>query len=138
MRLVLFVSLIIALAAVVFAMQNPGQMNLNIPFTDSQLVSTQPVVLISTLLIGLVIGLLASLPGRISAGLRARRAEKRLEEIGKGGVPTAPARVEASESHMEALPTVSTEDATETQRLADEVARRAVEAQQSRPPPLSE
>ncbi|MCH7638935.1 MAG: DUF1049 domain-containing protein, partial [Bacteroidetes bacterium] len=81
MRLVLIVSLIIALAAVVFAMQNPGEMKLNIPFTDSQLVSTQPVVLISTLLIGLVIGLLASLPGRIGAGLRARRAEKRLDEI---------------------------------------------------------
>ena len=138
MRLVLFVSLIIALAAVVFAMQNPGPMNLNIPFTGSQLVSTQPVVLISTLLIGLVIGLLASLPGRIAAGLRARRAEKRLEEIGKGGASAAPAKMEASEPHMEAASTTSSEDASETQRLADEVARRTAEAQQSGPPPLGE
>ena len=138
MRLVLFVSLIIALAAVVFAMQNPGPMNLNIPFTGSQLVSTQPVVLISTLLIGLVIGLLASLPGRIGAGLRARRAEKRLEEIEKGGAPATPAKMEASEPHMEAASTTSLEDASETQRLADEVARRTGEAQQSGPPPLGE
>ena len=138
MRLVLFVSLIIALAAVVFAMQNPGEMSLKIPFTDSQLVSTQPVVLISTLLIGLVIGLLASLPGRIGAGLRARRAEKRLEEIGKGGASVATATMETSEPHMEASPTASTEDASETQRLADEVAKRTAEARQSGPPPLSE
>ena len=138
MRLVLIVSLIIALAAVVFAMQNPGEMKLNIPFTDSQLVSTQPVVLISTLLIGLVIGLLASLPGRIGAGLRARRAEKRLDEIEKGGAPAAHAKMEASEPLMEAASTTSLEDASETQRLADEVARRTAEAQQSGPPPLSD
>jgi len=138
MRLVLFVSLIIALASVVFAMQNPGPMNINIPFTDNVLVSTQPVVLISTLLIGLVIGLLASLPGRIGAGLRARRAEKRLEEIGKGGAPIAPVEIEASDPHIEALSTVSSEDASETQRLADEVAKRTAEIQQNEPPPLGD
>ena len=138
MRLVLFVSLIIALAAVVFAMQNPGPMNINIPFTDNVLVSTRPVVLISTLLIGLVIGLLASLPGRIGAGLRARRAEKQLEEIGKGGAPATPAKMEASEPHMDALPATSTEDASETQRLADEVAKRTAEVQQNEPPPLGD
>ncbi len=138
MRLVLFVSLIIALAAVVFAMQNPGPMNINIPFTDNVLVSTQPVVLISTLLIGLVIGLLASLPGRIGAGLRARRAEKMLEEIGKGGAPVAPARMEESEPSMAARSTTASQDASETQRLADEVAKRTAEVQQNEPPPLSD
>ena len=85
-----------------------------------------------------MIGLLASLPGRIGAGLRARRAEKQLEEFEKGGAPIAPARMEASEPHTEALPTTSSADASETQRLADEVAKRTAEAQQSRPPPLSE
>ena len=136
MRLILIVSLIIALAAVVFAMQKPGPMNINIPFTGSQLVSTQPVILISTLLIGLVIGLLASLPGRIGAGLRARRAEKRLEELGNGGSPAAPTKLEAHEPLVETSSISSSDDAYETQRLADEVAKRTAEAQQTGPPPL--
>lgn len=133
MRLILITSLIIALAAVVFAMQNPGPMSINIPFTGSQLVSTQPIVLISTLLIGLVIGLLASLPGRVGAGLRARKAEKKLQELGKGSAPAAKIKMESPEPRME---THTSEDAGETQRLADEVARRTAEAQQGGPPPL--
>jgi len=39
---------------------------------------------------------------------------------------------------MDALSATSTEDASETQRLADEVARRTAEAQQSGPPPLND
>lgn len=134
MRLALILSLIIALLAVVFALQNPGEMVINLPFTDLQLESTQPVVLISTLLIGLMIGVLASLPGRIGAGLRARKAEKQLEEISKS-TPTAKP-VESSTPTQKAQPVQTSSEADETQQLADEVTKRTAQAQEQHPPPL--
>lgn len=138
MRFALILSLIIALAAVVFAMQNPGPIELIIPFTGKRLVSTQPVVLISTLLIGLLIGVLASVPGRLGAGLRARRAEKRLAEMEKKRVEAASnvaeSRADAAEAHAEAVEARAEErnvevrlDAEETKRLADEVAQRTAD-----------
>ena len=141
MRFALILSLVISLAAVVFALQNPGEMRINIPFSESQLVSTKPVVLISTLLIGVLIGWLASLPGRIGAGLRARKAEKRLAEFESARGATvqaqtqaAEARAEAAEAHREAR--AAELDAAETQRLADEVARRTADTQRDVPPPI--
>jgi uncharacterized integral membrane protein len=129
MRSALVVSLILAILAVIFATYNGGEMEVVIPFTDSQIVAQKPIVLISTLLMGVVIGLLASLPGRIGATLRARRAEKDLIAL-RGGAPAAAApsaaptdaRVAASQARSAASD--ASVEAAETQRLADEVARR--------------
>ena len=143
MRFALILSLLISLIAVVFALQNPGEMRINLPFSDNQLVSTQPVVLISTLLIGVLIGWLASLPGRIGAGLRARRAEKRIDEIESARGATVQAKTQAAEAHADAAEArrdaqAAELDAADTQRLADEVARRTAEAQRDLPPPPHE
>ncbi len=149
MRFALILSLLIALVAVVFATSNPGEMRLAIPFTDSQLVSTTPVVLISTLLLGVLIGVLASVPGRIGAGMRARKAEKRLAEIDaaqgtavRAEAKAAEARAEAATARREAVDPearaaamAAEQDAAETQRLADEVARRTEAIRRDTPPP---
>lgn len=143
MRLALVLSLLISLVAVVFALQNPGEMRIAIPFTGSELVSSKPVVLISTLLIGVLIGWLGSLPGRIGAGLRARKAEKRITEIESARGASVQAQAQAAEARAEAAEAkrdarAAELDAAETQRLADEVARRTADAQRSAPPPPPE
>ena len=149
MRFALILSLLIALVAVVFATYNAGPMDIAIPFTDSQLVSTKPVVLISTLLLGVLIGVLASMPGRIGAGMRARKAEKRLAEIDaaqgtavRAEAKAAEARAEAATARREAVDpearaaaAAAEHDAAETQRLADEVARRTETLRHDTPPP---
>ncbi|MDX1439740.1 MAG: lipopolysaccharide assembly protein LapA domain-containing protein [Rubricoccaceae bacterium] len=134
MRLALIVSLLVALLAVVFALQNPGPMSINLPFTDARLESTQPVVLISTLLIGLLIGVLASLPGRIATGLRARKAEKKLEELSGGSASPPPQKVKETASTPESSSASSSSEAEEMQRLADEVARRTSSEIGQQPP----
>ena len=130
MRFALVLSLLLAILAVIFASYNPGQMEVVIPFTGSQVVSQKPLVIIGTLLIGVVIGLLASVPGRIGATLRARRAEKELLTL-RGGTPSPSANIAATDASIAAAQAQNAaaraeaaEDAAETQRLADEVARR--------------
>ena len=127
MRFALVLSLLLSILAVIFASYNAGEMEIVIPFTGSQVVSQKPLVIIGTLLIGVVIGLLASIPGRISATLRARRLEKELAALraGTGIAPAADARVSAIEAQSAARDAEhAAHDAAETQRLADEVARR--------------
>lgn len=151
MRFALILSLLFALAAVVFATYNAGPMEVIIPFTGKQITSTQPVVLISTLLMGVLIGVLASLPGRVGAGLRARKAEKRVAELEAAKSTAVRAEAKAAETRADAAEARRTavtpearaaaaeaeHDAAETQRLADEVARRTAEIQRDTPPDAS-
>ena len=133
MRSALVVSLVLAILAVIFATYNGGEMEIVIPFTDSQIVAQKPIVLITTLLLGVMIGLLASVPGRIAATLRARRAEKEALAL-RGGAPAAApvvtdpsvaaAQARSAASDARSASAHASTDAAETQRLADEVARR--------------
>ena len=133
MRFALVLSLLLSILAVIFASYNAGEMQVVIPFTGSQVVSQKPLVIIGTLLLGVIVGVLASLPGRISATLRARRAEKELLAL-RGGAPAAAPRVAASDPSIAAAQAQNAAaradtDAAETQRLADEVARRTASIQ---------
>ncbi len=73
MRLGLIFSLLLAVLAVIFALQNPQTMDVNLLFFQTQ--GSTALVLILTFVFGVVVGLLSSLPGR----LRARRKLKELQ-----------------------------------------------------------
>lgn len=74
MRLGLILSLILAVLAVIFALQNPQPMDVNLLFF--QMEGSTALVLILTFAFGVIVGLLSSLPGR----LRARRKLKTLKK----------------------------------------------------------
>lgn len=74
MRLGLIFSLLLAVLAVIFALQNPQTMDVNLLFFQTQ--GSTALVLILTFVLGVVVGLLSSLPGR----LRARRKLKELQQ----------------------------------------------------------
>jgi putative membrane protein len=74
MRLSLIFSLIVAILVAVFALQNTQPMEVNLLFVETQ--GSAALVLIVTFAIGVVVGLLSTLPGRI----RKRRKMKQLEK----------------------------------------------------------
>ncbi|HLT46183.1 MAG TPA: lipopolysaccharide assembly protein LapA domain-containing protein [Rubricoccaceae bacterium] len=148
MRLALIILLLLALAGVLFATQplNMDDVAFAIPFTgDPGLQFTGPrlIVVAATFLIGFALGYFATLPGRIGAARRARRAEKRLGEVEATRGAAASAEARAAEARREAAVAreeaaearASGYDAAETQRLADEVARRTADVQRNPPPP---
>lgn len=82
MRFGLIVSLLIAIVAVIFALQNPQTMDVNLLFVRTE--GSTALVLLVTFVLGIVVGLLSSLPGR----LRARRKLKELQKRqGSGSEP---------------------------------------------------
>lgn len=74
MRFGLIFSLLLAVGAVVFALQNPQPMDVNLLFFQTE--GSTALVLILTFAFGVLVGLLSSLPGR----LRARRKLKELQK----------------------------------------------------------
>lgn len=74
MRLGLILSLLLAIIAVVFAVQNPQEMDVNLLFFQTQ--GSTALVLILTFGLGVVVGLLSSLPDRL-------RAQRKLKELQK-------------------------------------------------------
>lgn len=74
MRFGLIFSLVLAIVAVFFAVQNPQPMDVNLLFFQTE--GSTALVLILTFAFGVVVGLLSSLPGRI----RARRQLKALQQ----------------------------------------------------------
>jgi uncharacterized integral membrane protein len=74
MRTGLILSLLLAISAVVFAVQNPQPMEVDLLFYRTE--GSTALVLILTFGLGVTVGLLSSLPGR----LRARRELKKLRE----------------------------------------------------------
>jgi len=87
MRFGLLFSLLLAIVAVIFALQNPQPMDVNLLFYQTD--GSTALILILTFGFGVVVGLLSSLPGR----LRARRKLKELQK------QRAPARSETSASN---------------------------------------
>jgi lipopolysaccharide assembly protein A len=123
MRFALVLSLLIAIAAVAFAIYNPDAVDIRL--LNYQLTAPLAVVIITTLLLGVVVGIMASVPTAIARGRRVRKLEKRLVEVeGPAAAPAghaAPARTERERTPAEG--------AAETQRLAAETQRMAAEAQ---------
>ncbi len=76
----LILSLIIAILAVIFALSNPGYVTLRFgPYQTEQ--STALVVLISFAL-GVLVGILATVPGRIKRAREIRQLRKQLSSAG--------------------------------------------------------
>ena len=96
MRLTLIFSLLVAIIAVVFALQNPQMMEVNLLFFETE--GSAALVLLVTFAIGVVVGLLSTLPGRV----RDKRTIKKLEKGASGGPSNTP-----SSSSME-MPDPST------------------------------
>ncbi len=84
MRFTLVLSLLIAVLAVVFALQNPQFMEVNLLFARTE--GSTALVLIITFAIGVLVGLLSTLPGRI----RDRRRIKSLEKAQPKKAPDDP------------------------------------------------
>lgn len=82
MRFGLLFSLILAIIAVVFALQNPQPMDVNLLFFETQ--GSTALVLILTFGFGVVVGLLSTLPSR----MRTRRKLRKLEREKKTGPAT--------------------------------------------------
>lgn len=145
MRFTFLLLLVVLLGGALFATQdaNMEPVGLAIPYTDLQLTGPLLIVVIGTLFAGYALGYLAALPGRFGAARRARRAEKRLGEAETARGATANAEARAAEARAEAAGAqrdaaaarASSYDAAETQRLADEVARRTAGTQRDVPPP---
>lgn len=74
MRFGLLFSLLLAIVAVIFALQNPQPMDVNLLFFRTE--GSTALILILTFSLGIIVGLLSSLPGR----LRARRQLKELQK----------------------------------------------------------
>ena len=124
--LVLFVLLAIFVALMATLPLNREDVDFLIPYTSLQFSGPRILVLASTLGIGFLLGYLSALPGRIGAARRAKRAEKQLAQV----APATP----AAATGVPAAPVAATGTATDTQSLADEVARRTAAVQRDTPP----
>lgn len=98
MRIALVLSLLIGILAVIFAVINPLAVNVNFGFATIAGASL-PLVLISTLAIGVLIGYLVWLPARIAARKKIRSLERAAQRsvepltepfIGSESEPTTP------------------------------------------------
>ena len=86
MRASLIFSLLIAVIAVIFALLNPDPIEVNLLFFETQ--GSAALILIITFGLGVIVGMLSMLPGRI----RSRRRLKALEEqLTKGSSSSTPA-----------------------------------------------
>ncbi|HEX7071572.1 MAG TPA: LapA family protein [Rhodothermales bacterium] len=92
MRGALIISLLLAVAAAVFAIQNPNETSLNIgPY---EITASTALVIIGTFILGAIVGILASLPGR----MRQRKRVKQLERGGTTGTTTGTTTMNPYES----------------------------------------
>lgn len=128
MRFALIFSLLIAIVAVVFALYNPAETQINIG-PNYVLTSPLALVLIVTLLVGVLVGALFSVPGRIRSRSRVKKLEKRLAEL-----ETTPHETVVVERDVAARPgepprAVAPGGAAETERLAAETQQMAADAQ---------
>jgi putative membrane protein len=78
MRFTLVLSLVLAVLTVVFALQNDDPMTVDFLFVQTQ--GSTALVLIVTFALGVIVGLLSTLPGR----LRDRRELKKIKKRGGG------------------------------------------------------
>lgn len=97
MRFGLIFSLILAILAVLFALQNPQPMEVNLLFFQTE--GSTALVLILTFGFGVLVGILSSLPSR----LRTRRKLKKLQK-----------EQETSSDAPSSVPSPESPDASET------------------------
>lgn len=77
MRLGLIFSLILAILAVIFALQNPQPMDVNLLFFQTE--GSTALVLILTFGFGVLVGLLSSVPARLRANRKLKALRKKYE-----------------------------------------------------------
>ncbi|MFB6247305.1 MAG: lipopolysaccharide assembly LapA domain-containing protein [Salinibacter sp.] len=91
MRFGLLFSLVLAVLAVIFALQNPQPMDVNLLFFQTE--GSTALVLILTFGFGVLVGLISSLPGRLRARRQLNELRKKQEDGGStGGSPTDSSR----------------------------------------------
>ena len=78
MRLTLVISLLLAVLAVLFALQNPEQMS--VEFGPFDVTSSTALILIITFAIGALVGLLAMVPSRLKQRKEVKTLKKRIVE----------------------------------------------------------
>ena len=88
MRFALIVSLILAVAAVIFALGNPGYTDVNLGFAEVH--ASTALVLLVTFGLGVVVGILAAVPALVRRRRRVRKLESRLAETTPGATYTPP------------------------------------------------
>jgi uncharacterized membrane protein YciS (DUF1049 family) len=136
MRFALVLLLLLAVAAGMFALAgratDPVEVDtlgrVTMVVGGYRLTTAFGVVLAVATALGLVLGMLVMAPAQFAAGRRAKQAQKRLDEVEAARSEAAAARSMAA---AERTPHAAG-GASETQRLADEVARRT---QSTGPPP---
>jgi putative membrane protein len=87
MRFGLLFSLVLAVFAVIFALQNPQSMDVNLLFFQTE--GSTALVLILTFGFGVLVGLISSLPGRLRARRKLKELQKKQSSGSTGGSPTA-------------------------------------------------
>ena len=87
MRFALVLSLILAVVAVVFALQNPQIVEVNLLFFKTQ--GSAALVLILTFAIGVVVGILSTLPSRIRDKRELKRLKKKTATNGSSSTDTS-------------------------------------------------
>ncbi|MFP4227629.1 MAG: lipopolysaccharide assembly LapA domain-containing protein [Salinivenus sp.] len=95
MRFGLISALALAVLAVIFALQNPQPMEVNLLFFDTE--GSTALVLILTFAFGVIVGLISSLPGRIRARRRVKELEKEISAPSSSR-PSSPGTRSSSQS----------------------------------------
>ena len=129
MRLALVFSLLIAILAVVFALYNPNPTEIHIG-PNYVLTSPLALVIIVTLLSGVLVGSLFSVPNRIRSRGRVKKLEKRIAELETSSPDTVVVeRDVVVERPVGTPPPAVAGGAAETERMAAETQRMAADAQ---------
>jgi putative membrane protein len=87
MRTALIFSLVIAIIAVVFALQNPQPMEVNLLFAETR--GSAALILLVTFALGVVVGLLSTLPSRIRDKREIKKLKKGASGSSLGGTSTS-------------------------------------------------
>ena len=130
MRFAILLIVLVGLGGVLLATQptNLDEIRFALPFVGTTIVGNKLVTVLGAWALGLVLGYLAAVPGAFSAKRRAKKVERQLEAVqAKAGETASEATAAAMSARTPAARNAAVEaatDAAETQRLADEVARR--------------
>lgn len=130
MRIALVFSLLIALVAVVFAFENPDPVNVEFLTLRSREVPLAMVIILS-LLTGVIVGALFSVPSRLRSRSRIKKLEKQITDA--GGTPRETVVVEKKSTSPSSAPAGGAAEtsrlAAETQQMASDAQRRAAESE---------
>ncbi|MEM1042023.1 MAG: LapA family protein [Bacteroidota bacterium] len=128
MRFALILSLLVAIIAVVFAFQNPEQVDVEFLTFQSVPVPLALVIIVS-LLVGVLLGSVGSIPSRLRARGQIKTLKRQLAE--RDAPPAAAKPTPVVDTHPPALSNApaASGGAAETERIAAETRRMAEDAQ---------